>query len=94
MKDKLQKIKGSLELINDLSPNFRIQSHAQAGVALLDTLIAELDSEELLQRIASVIHDKRYANVFTNGDYNSGVRRYKECKEEAKAAINAIKGTE
>ncbi len=40
MKDKLLKVRGSLELIQDLTPNFRIESHVIASIALIDTILS------------------------------------------------------
>ncbi len=56
------------------------------NIALLDSLIAELESAELVDKVATAL-----VSVYYNPDSPAFDACIKEVRKEAKAAINAIK---
>ncbi len=112
MKDKLQKIRETLdfyatcksqnsweEFWKDIKDDGK---SAQNGLDILDTLIAELDSEELIEKIAAAINDSHPDKLYTweqllsrnAGDevYRPQQRFIRITRKAAKVLINTIKG--
>ncbi len=92
MKEKLEVIREALEysLKEDYSVNgIDCAKKLSNSLALLDSLIAELESPELIDKIVPLI--QRVDISYDAGCGTLNVKAY-EAREMAKAAINAIKG--
>lgn len=89
MIDDLKKVGEALTYAVESSPNFRITSKCEEALTTRDAIIARLESEELVEEVASIIADMADRNMLI--DENNEPILYNEAGI-AEAAINAIKG--
>jgi len=106
MKAKLEAIREALEYASDNSPNFKIVNKTDKGIVLVDTLLAELEGEELVEKVAKaictqiLINQDEYPELQPTDPTSAWYREdqanpqqiWELNKQEAKAAINSIKG--
>ncbi len=66
MKEKLQKVKAALIIISSQTSTYGLKEHAVNSLALIDSILAELDSPELLdqykQDIQKVLSEHGWAD--------------------------------
>ncbi len=98
MKEKLEKVKEALELANELcnSAPSRYVADCTAhgvkeGLALLNSLIAELDSHELEGKVADAIREADKSVCYPHCEDRSPCVHCLFADTMAKAAINTIK---
>ncbi len=102
MKEKLEVIREALEVVtNSFRASVAFDSLPRDGgtiqnaldsIALLDTLIAELESKELVERVAEAIVTRPNSLNKKGNSLTLGTPRYKQACGDAQAAINAING--
>lgn len=90
MKAKLEAIREALAYTLETSPNFHILHKTECAMLKLDELLADLDSQELVEKVAKAIWESDDYNDFPFEQTTEDSKNYN--KRSAQAAINVIKG--
>lgn len=85
MKEKLEKVKEALEFVRHRDARWHDDEVVTPALAILDSLIAELDSPKLVEKIDSSLYSIFLQHYGNDRDVDEGL-----CGELAKAAIEAI----
>lgn len=95
MKDKLQRIKEALQhSIRIMEEEVYVTRDQERALILLDSMIAELDSSELVEKVAKIMFITSVSNATDASwrDFKNYTIPIAEWYLMTQAAINAIKG--